>query len=84
MLINANDVCFIDFETVCLGPHEWDLAHLPEAVAAEYPGDVDRELLAACRTAVSAKTAAFCWADAQRGDLRQHAEHHTALLRGHP
>ncbi len=81
VLVSGSDVVFIDFETVCLGPVEWDLAHQTEAVAAVYPGHVDDELLAACRVAASVKTAAFCWADAHRGDLREHAQHHTDLLR---
>ena len=68
---------FIDFETVSRGPVEWDLAHLEPAVAERYPRGVDDELLARCRTAVSAKTTAYCWAALDRGpDMRWHAEHH--------
>jgi hypothetical protein len=83
VLTTGTDVRFIDFETVCLGPIEWDLAHQDDGVAAAYPGDVDEKLLAAARFATSVKTAAFCWADAHRGDLRHHAEHHTEALRRH-
>lgn len=42
---------WIDFEDVCVGPTEWDLASMSltdDAVAA-YPGAVDRDLLADCR-----------------------------------
>jgi hypothetical protein len=77
----GDEVMFIDFEAVCVGPIEWDLAYQSAAVAWSYPGDVDRLLLDQCRTATSVKTAAFCWADADRGDLRRHAEFHTALVR---
>ena len=28
---------FIDFETVCYGPVEWDLCHLEPSVAHRYP-----------------------------------------------
>jgi hypothetical protein len=81
MLTAENSVLFIDFETVCAGPIEWDLAHQPQEVAATYPAAVHLGLLDACRVATSVKTAAFCWADVERGDLREHAEHHTAFLR---
>lgn len=73
---------FIDFETVCRGPVEWDLAHLEPAVAAAYPGKVDDVLLAQCRRLVSASTSARCWDALDRGpDMRMHAEHHLAVVR---
>jgi hypothetical protein len=49
---------FIDFETVCRGPVEFDLAHVPDAVSDRYPG-VDRELLGECRALVLAMVAAW-------------------------
>jgi hypothetical protein len=39
------------------------------------------ELLRACRDMVSLKTAAWCWADVDRGDLRYHAEIHLAQVK---
>ena len=51
---------FIDFETICRGPVEFDLAHVPEAVCTYYPG-VDRELLDVCRQLVLAMVAAWRW-----------------------
>jgi hypothetical protein len=73
---------FIDFETVCRGPFEWDLAHLEPAVAKAYPGWTDEELLARCRVLVSAKTAAWCWDQAdQNDDMRSHAVHHLGVVR---
>lgn len=48
-LLNTKDgPLFIDFETLCRGPVEFDLAHVPEAVSERYP-DADRELLGQCR-----------------------------------
>ena len=35
---------FIDFETCCRGPVEFDLAHVPEAVCEAYSG-ADPELI---------------------------------------
>jgi hypothetical protein len=51
---------FIDLETCCRGPVEFDLAHVPEAVAEFYPG-ADQELLGACRALVLAMVAAWRW-----------------------
>ena len=47
---------FIDFETCCRGPVEFDLAHVPEAVTASY-GHIDEELLLECRVLVLAMVA---------------------------
>jgi hypothetical protein len=51
---------FIDLETGCRGPVEFDLAHVPEAVVERYP-DVDEELLRDCRMLVLAMVAAWRW-----------------------
>jgi Ser/Thr protein kinase RdoA (MazF antagonist) len=73
---------FIDFETVQRGPLEWDLAHLEPEVADHYPGMLDLDALAVCRTLVSAATSTWCWEGLHRGpDMRNHAEHHLAAVR---
>ena len=51
---------FIDLETCCRGPVEFDLAHVPEEVSERYP-DVDRALLGECRGLVLAMVAAWRW-----------------------
>jgi hypothetical protein len=51
---------FVDLETCCRGPIEFDLAHAPEAVSDCYPG-ADRELLRECRRLVLAMVAAWRW-----------------------
>ena len=51
---------FIDLETCCRGPVEFDLAHAPEEVIEHYP-DVDQELLGECRGLVLAMIAAWRW-----------------------
>lgn len=51
---------FIDLETCCRGPVEFDLAHVGEAVAEQYPG-VDQVLLDECRQLVLAMVAAWRW-----------------------
>jgi Phosphotransferase enzyme family len=47
---------FIDLETCCRGPVEFDLAHVPRVVSEHYP-DVDRALLRDCRGLVLAVVA---------------------------
>ncbi len=51
---------FIDLETCCRGPVEFDLAHVPEAVSERYP-DADQDLLRECRVLVLAMVAAWRW-----------------------
>jgi hypothetical protein len=48
----------IDLETACRGPVEFDLAHVPEDVAARYPNS-DAVLLRQCRGLVLAMVAAW-------------------------
>jgi hypothetical protein len=73
---------FIDFETVAIGPPEWDLAHLEPEVADLYPGDLDRVTLDLCRVLVSAATSTWCWQALDRGpDMRRHAQHHLGVVR---
>ncbi|MEV2239242.1 aminoglycoside phosphotransferase family protein [Micromonospora sp. NPDC049891] len=51
---------FIDFETCCRGPIEFDLAHAPDEVGDLYP-DVDHHLLRDCRTLVLAMITTWRW-----------------------
>lgn len=55
---------FIDLETFCRGPVEFDLAHAPQSVATFYPG-IDGITLTHCRRLMLAMVAAWRW---QRGD----------------
>ncbi|MEU8223858.1 aminoglycoside phosphotransferase family protein [Kribbella sp. NPDC048915] len=60
LLATEAGTLFIDFETCCRGPVEFDLAHVPQAVCDHYPG-IDAELLDACRQLVLAMVAAWRW-----------------------
>jgi hypothetical protein len=51
---------FIDLETCCRGPVEFDLAHVPEEVSAHYP-DANQGLLRECRTLMLAMITAWRW-----------------------
>ncbi len=82
ILMVEDEPAFIDFETVCHGPVEWDLCHLDSAVAYGYPAGYDLEALGLARLVVSAMTSALCWEGIDRGeDMRWHAEHHLAVVR---
>jgi aminoglycoside phosphotransferase (APT) family kinase protein len=60
VLGTTHGALFIDFETICRGPVEFDLAHVPEDVCASYPG-INRELVNVCRQLVLAMVAAWRW-----------------------
>ncbi|MEU4895468.1 aminoglycoside phosphotransferase family protein [Streptomyces sp. NPDC044780] len=64
VLTTKNGLVFIDLETCCRGPVEFDLAHAPEEVGEHYPG-VDQDVLRACRLLVLAMITAWRW---DRGD----------------
>ena len=60
VLSTKNGLLFIDLETCCRGPVEFDLAHVPEEVSERYPG-ADQDLLRECRILVLAMVAAWRW-----------------------
>ena len=64
VLTTKNGLLFIDLETCCRGPVEFDLAHAPEEVSEHYPG-ADQGLLRECRILVLAMITTWRW---DRGD----------------
>ena len=64
VLTTKNGLLFIDLETCCRGPVEFDLAHAPEEVSEHYPG-VNHDLLRECRVLVLAMITTWRW---DRGD----------------
>jgi Ser/Thr protein kinase RdoA (MazF antagonist) len=76
---------FIDFETVCRGPVEFDLAHVPEAVSDRYSG-VDQDRLSECRGLVVAMVAAWRFDPSDRlpNGRRAGQQLITALRQGPP
>ncbi|MFH8658427.1 phosphotransferase enzyme family protein [Streptomyces afghaniensis] len=60
LLATRNGLLFIDLETCCRGPVEFDLAHAPEEVGEHYPG-VDEDLLRECRILVLAMITTWRW-----------------------
>jgi aminoglycoside phosphotransferase (APT) family kinase protein len=64
VLTTKNGPLFIDLETCCRGPVEFDLAHAPEEVSEHYPG-VNQDLLREGRILVLAMITTWRW---DRGD----------------
>jgi Ser/Thr protein kinase RdoA (MazF antagonist) len=60
VLPTKNGLLFIDLETCCRGPVEFDLAHVPEEVSEHYPG-LDHDLLRECRILVLAMITTWRW-----------------------
>jgi aminoglycoside phosphotransferase (APT) family kinase protein len=64
LLTTKTGLLFIDLETCCRGPVEFDLAHAPEEVSEHYPG-INQGLLRECRILVLAMITTWRW---DRGD----------------
>lgn len=65
VLATGNGPLFVDFESCCRGPVEFDLAHAPEPVGAHYPA-ADPDLLGRCRILTLAIATAWRWDRADR------------------
>ncbi len=85
VLNTKNGPLFIDLETCCRGPVEFDLAHVPEEVSDRYAG-ADQELLRDCRGLVLAMVAAWRWdpGDQLPNGQRAARELVSALRKGPP
>ncbi len=60
LLATESGPLFVDLETCCRGPVEFDLAHAPDDVA-EHCADIDRDLLHDCRLLVLAMITTWRW-----------------------
>jgi hypothetical protein len=60
VLRTKHGLLFVDLETCCRGPVEFDLAHVPGEVSESYSG-VDQRLVRECRRLVLAMVAAWRW-----------------------
>jgi len=60
LLSTQRGLLFIDLETCCRGPVEFDIAHAPEEVSEHYPA-VDQDLLRQCRVLMRAMVTAWRW-----------------------
>jgi aminoglycoside phosphotransferase (APT) family kinase protein len=84
LLSTKTGLLFVDLETCCRGPLEFDLAHVPEDVS-EHCADVDEELLSDCRVLVLAMVATWRWDSGDQLPDRQRAGRELlSALRGGP
>ena len=60
LLRTKNGLLFIDLETCCRGPVEFDIAHAPEEVSEHYPA-ANQDLLRECRILMLAMIATWRW-----------------------
>lgn len=60
LLRTKKGLLFVDLETCCRGPVEFDIAHVPEEVSEHYP-DADQDLLGKCRVLMLAMVASWRW-----------------------
>jgi Ser/Thr protein kinase RdoA (MazF antagonist) len=81
VLTTKNGLLFIDLETCCRGPVEFDLAHVPVEVSEHYPG-VNQDLLGQCRLLVLAMITTWRWhRDDQLPNGRQLGEEWLSQIR---
>ncbi len=60
LLRTEKGLLFVDLETLCRGPVEFDVAHAPEEVGQAYPA-ADQDLLRECRVLTLAVAATWRW-----------------------
>jgi hypothetical protein len=60
LLRTKKGLLFVDLETCCRGPVEFDIAHAPEEVSEHYPA-ANHDLLRECRILMLAMIAAWRW-----------------------
>jgi hypothetical protein len=81
LLNTRKGLLFIDFETCCHGPVEFDIAHAPEEVGEHYPA-VDQDLLRQCRILILAMVATWRWdRDDQLPNGRQRGQQWLSQIR---
>src|SRR3954463_5236197 len=79
-------VVYLDLESVCVGPVEWDLAYFGDDAVEKVWPDHDQQLRRLLQVGVSACVSSYCWrhvtARPADAEMRWHAEHHLAVVRG--
>jgi len=81
VLVTALGPRWVDWESVCMGPPEWDLSCLPERVWSGSRA-VDHDLLTLLKDLRSVCVAVWCWVEPDRTpERREAAEFHLRRLR---
>ncbi len=79
-IVTAKGLRWIDFESCCVGPLEWDLAYQSAKVVSAFP-EVDHELLRRLGRLNRARIATWCWGMARFPEMRWHGQVHLDALR---
>ncbi len=79
-LVTPSGIRWIDFEAVCRGPLEWDIAFLPDDAWNEFAG-VDPELVSLLSILNSARVATWCAVQARFPEMRRYGQHHLELVK---
>ncbi len=79
-IVTASGVRWLDFESSCVGPLEWDLAYLSDGARSPF-AVCDHDLLALCRSLISACVATWCGVQARLPEMRLYGQEHLGLLR---
>ena len=79
-LVTPSGLRWIDFESACRGPLEWDLALLSDGIRATFD-QVDVPLLELLTTLKSALIATWCWVQSRFPEMRAYGERHFDLVR---
>jgi hypothetical protein len=81
VLVTPNGLRWTDFESACMGPHEWDLTCLPRTSLIAFP-EADQDLYAVLDDLRSLCVAVWCWVEPDRSpEKREAAEYHLRHLR---
>jgi hypothetical protein len=80
LITNAGPV-WMDLESICCGPLEWDIINLPKETWSEFSG-LDGELMQLLMQVRSLCVAIWCWADFGRNDeISEAATYHLNKLK---
>ena len=71
-MVVGSGAIWMDFESVCLGPLEWDVGFLPAATWPEFTG-LDRSLISLLADVRSCCVATWCWAEFDRSAATKEA-----------
>lgn len=82
VITNNSDAVWMDLESVCMGPIEWDVAGLGDVGSSEFK-DVDQALVRLLRDVRALCVAVWCWAEFDRSAAsRDAAIYHVEELKG--
>jgi hypothetical protein len=80
-MIVDSDAIWLDLESVCLGPLEWDVGFLPQATWSEFRA-IDTALVRLLADVRQCCVATWCWAEFDRSAAaREAAIRHLAELK---